>query len=73
VPHIGDQGQPRGGFRGGGLQPGAVDGVVDHRAELMRGDARCKPAQRNLDVTPLSHIAPLTHPAIVSNPIAIIS
>jgi hypothetical protein len=47
--------------------------VVDYRAELMRGDARCKPAQRNLDVTPLSHIAPSTHPAIVSNPIAIIS
>jgi hypothetical protein len=47
--------------------------VVDHRAELMRWDPGRQPTQRDLDVTPLGHIAPLTHPAIVSNPIAIIS
>ena len=59
---------------GGELQSGAVDGVVDHRAELMRWDPRRQPTQRDLDVTPLGHIvAPLTHPAIISNPIAIIS
>ena len=59
---------------GGELQSGAVDGVVHHRAEFMRWDPRRQPTQRDLDVTPLGHIvAPSTHPAIISNPIAIIS
>jgi hypothetical protein len=47
--------------------------VVHHRAEFMRGDPGRQPAQRNLDVTALGHLSPLTHSAIVSNPIAIIS
>jgi hypothetical protein len=48
--------------------------MVDHRAQLMRWDPRRQPTQRDLDVTPLCHIvAPSTHPAIISNPIAIIS
>jgi hypothetical protein len=47
--------------------------VVDHRAELMRWDPRRQPTQRDLDVTALGHIvAPSTHPAIISNPVAII-
>src|SRR5215204_5029014 len=40
VAHVGDQRQPDGGFRHGGVQAGAVEGVVDDGAELVLRNTR---------------------------------
>ena len=57
MPHVSDQGQPCRGFRHGNAQSRTVESVVYDRSEFMLRYSRCEPAQRDLDVMALSHVA----------------
>ena len=57
VAHIGDERQPRRGLRRRDAQPRAVDGVVDHRGELMRRYPRREAPERHFDIAAFGHLA----------------